>query len=191
MNGKARKRPPTRRAAAVSDEAVRARTGCGWKEWFYVLDRAGARSLPHREIAALIARRWPKVGGWWSQMITVAYERARGLRQLYQTAEGFRVSSSRTLPVSVSALYRAWASPRARASWLPEKITVRKKTAPRIMRITWKDGKSDVQVHFLAKGPRKSVVAIEHGRLASVREVASKRAYWKKALGRLEAKLAG
>ncbi len=34
-----------------SDEAVKAKTGKVWAEWFKILDKAGARKWPHKEIA--------------------------------------------------------------------------------------------------------------------------------------------
>ena len=34
----------------MSDEAVKAKTGKTWKEWFAILDQAGAIKLTHQEI---------------------------------------------------------------------------------------------------------------------------------------------
>ena len=34
-----------------SDEAVKAKTGKVWAEWFKILDKAGAKKWPHKEIA--------------------------------------------------------------------------------------------------------------------------------------------
>jgi hypothetical protein len=67
------------RLAGVRTEAVLKATGRAWDEWLRVLDRAGARRMPHEEIAALLARKFA-VPGWWCQMVTVGYEQARGLR---------------------------------------------------------------------------------------------------------------
>lgn len=67
------------RLAGVRTEAVLKATGRAWDEWLRVLDRAGARRMPHQEIAALLARKFA-VPGWWCQMVTVGYEQARGLR---------------------------------------------------------------------------------------------------------------
>ena len=42
-----------KRVHGVSDDAVKAKTGKKWDEWFKVLDKAGARMMDHTEIAQL------------------------------------------------------------------------------------------------------------------------------------------
>lgn len=64
---------------SVSNEAVKKATGRTWSEWFRILDNAGAKKLPHPEIAEWLEAK-KKVSSWWSQMVTVEYEYARGLR---------------------------------------------------------------------------------------------------------------
>ena len=109
-------------APGISDAAVKARTGKGWAGWFATLDRAGAAQLPHREIAQILARRH-RVPGWWSQMVTVEYERARGLRVRHQTTSGYSVAVSRTLPTRLPHLYavttQAGERPASRARVVP------------------------------------------------------------------------
>ena len=78
MNEKKKKK-----AAGVSDEAVHAKTGKTWKEWYRILDAAKAKKMAHKEIAAYLAKEHIK-SGWWSQMVAVAYEQARGLREKHQ-----------------------------------------------------------------------------------------------------------
>jgi len=57
--------------AGVSAAAVKKATGCDWERWFSCLDRAGCAAMTHTQIARLVHERWPKVGGWWAQMVTV------------------------------------------------------------------------------------------------------------------------
>lgn len=71
-------------AGSISDEAVRERTGKTWAEWFSILDGASAATMNHDEIAALLKER-KGLDGWWSQMVAVHYERARGLRPAPRT----------------------------------------------------------------------------------------------------------
>jgi hypothetical protein len=174
----------------IGDEALEKATGCDWSRWIWHLDKAGCAQMSHKEIAALVYKRWPRIGGWWSQMVTVGYEQARGLRAKNEDARGFRVSSSRTVGVPVKTLFQAWKDPKKRAAWLADhRFTVRRATAPRSMRITWVDGKTNVDVGFVSKGAGKSAVAVEHGKLAARKDVAKMRAYWAKALGELKALL--
>src|SRR5215469_1117257 len=63
-----------------SDEAVKAKTGKVWAEWFKILDKAGAKKMPHKEIALYLYEK-QKLPAWWCQMVAVGYEQERGLRQ--------------------------------------------------------------------------------------------------------------
>ncbi|HET6201710.1 MAG TPA: hypothetical protein VFI25_02780 [Planctomycetota bacterium] len=183
----ARKRPAAEeRFAGVGDAAVAKRTGKKWKEWFAILDKAGARKWPHKETAAFLYEK-QGVSGWWSQMVTVGYEQGRGLRKVNQSLDGFQVSGSRTVGVPIAKLYRAFDDPKIRARWLPEAIAVRKATKEKTMRITWGDGETSVEAYFLGKGPGKSMVNLQHRKLAGAREVAKMRAFWTGRLDRLQA----
>lgn len=176
----------------ISDEAVEKATGCDWEAWLYVLDKAGCAKMTHKEIAELVHDRWPKVGGWWSQMVTVGYEQARGLRVKNQTTAGWQVSSSKTVSVPVKTLFGAWRDPKKRAKWLRDHdFTVRKATAPKSMRISWVDGKTTVEANFYAKGTGKSYVALQHNKLRGRKEVEKMRSYWTKALDAMKERLEG
>jgi uncharacterized protein YndB with AHSA1/START domain len=177
----------------ISDSAVKKATGCDWDTWLKALDYAGCAKKTHKEIAELIYERWPKVGGWWSQMVTVGYEQARGLRATNQSCTGeWQVSSSKTVAVPVKALFQAWSDPKERAGWLKDHgFTVRKATAPKSIRITWVDGKTSVEANFYPKGAVKSYVALQHRKLMDEKHVAKMRAYWSKALDSLKSRLEG
>jgi hypothetical protein len=60
--------------ARLSDDAVQKRTGKNWKQWFEILDRAGAKKMSHKEMAGHLYEKY-RVSGWWCQMIAVRYER--------------------------------------------------------------------------------------------------------------------
>jgi uncharacterized protein YndB with AHSA1/START domain len=176
--------------AGVSDETVRARTGCTWERWVHALDYKGAASMSHRDIAAYVEKTF-KITSWWAQTVTVGYERIKGLREIGQRRSGsYEASKSKTVPVPLADLYRAWSDAKARARWLPGvKPTVRKATAGKSMRITWEDGTS-VEVGFFAKGDGKSVVQLTHGKLPSKADAEARKAYWAERLGALALLLA-
>jgi hypothetical protein len=177
------------RLAGVGKEAVQRATGRDWDEWLRILDRAGARKMSHKEIALYLSRRCA-VPDWWSQMVTVGYEQARGLRDVYQHADGYAANASRTIDVTVDQLYNAWSDPRARARWLPKApVEVRRSVDGKSMRMAWKSGASRVVVNFSVKGSAKSAVHVEHGKLASVTAVTRQKTYWSAALERLKALL--
>ena len=120
----------------MSDEAVQAKTGKTWKEWFATLDKAGAKKMAHQEIVKYLNTK-QGVGPWWQQMVTVAYERARGLRELHQKPGGYEISVSRTINVPIAEVYHAFANDKARHAWLAEDgLAVRKATPNKSMRVT-------------------------------------------------------
>jgi hypothetical protein len=136
----------------MSDIAVKTKTGKNWKDWFAVLDKAGARKMNHQEIVKLVSEKY-EVGPWWQQMVTVSYEQARGLREKYQKPAGYQISVSRTVNAPVAKLYKSFADARSRSSWLPEKgFVVRTKTADRSMRVSWNDNKTSLEINFYPKG---------------------------------------
>ena len=181
--------PRTRVAPSISDGAVKAKTGKTWPQWFSILDKAGARRMTHREIVAVVSKK-PGTGPWWRQTVAVTYELANGLRAQHEKPEGFEITRSKTLPIEVSEVFDAWGNSRKRAQWLPGvKLTIRKATENKTLRITWSDG-SNVEVAFHPKGPAKTQVAVQHGRLKNAREGRAQKAFWGDALDRLAQLLA-
>jgi hypothetical protein len=164
--------------AGYSDAAVKAKTGCNWERWVKALDDKQAHTWSHGEIAAYVHKAY-KISGWWSQMVTVGYERIKGLRVIGQRRDGgFEASKSKVMAAPISRLYRAWRDARLRARWLPDvRPVIRTATRNKSMRVTWPDG-TRVDVGFLAKGRAKSQVAIQHGRLPDRAAVARTKAYW-------------
>ena len=175
--------------AGMSNEKVKAKTGCTWERWVYALDRKGAEKMSHRDIAALVSEKY-KVDGWWSQTVTVGYERIKGLRARGQRRDGtYETTKSRTFNVPVTTLFDAWADAKIRRRWLNgESVKVRTATAPKSMRLDWTD-RSIIAVGFLPKGKSKSAVAVQHTKLPD-REIAqSLKQYWSDRLDALGAVL--
>lgn len=179
-----------KKSAGISDATVQLRTDKGWKEWFAILDHIGGRKKTHRELVIFLNQRYPRLGGWWEQMITVAYEQARGLRQKHQQASGFTANSSKTIAAPLVRLYRAWTDGSARARWLPgAALSFRKATRNKSLRLAWDGGKSSVEVNFSRRSAGKSQVAVQHTRLADAKAVARSKAFWGSRLEALKALL--
>jgi hypothetical protein len=175
-------RPPAKvdyaKLAGRSDAVLKAKTGCTWERWVKALDHARAHTWPHREIASYVHEKY-KIPGWWVQTVTVGYERIKGLRAVGQRRDGsFEASKSRTFAVPLVRLYRAVHDSRTRARWLPDvDLTVRTATRGKSMRITWPD-RTSVEVGFTSKGPAKSQVAVQHGKLPDRAAAARMKQYW-------------
>ena len=164
--------------AGMSSAKVKAATGCGWDKWVYVLDKAKAYDWSHREIVDY-ARKKYKTPDWWAQMVVVGYERIKGLRAIGQRrGGGFEATKSKTVPVPVDQLYKAWSNARTRAKWLPGvKYTVRTSQPNKSLRITWPDA-TNVEVGFYPKGAGKSFVAIAHTKLDGKADADERKKFW-------------
>jgi len=184
---KAAEQPPL----LTSDERIRQRTGRGWEEWFDLLDDWGAAERTHREIARWVADQLdigPLV--WDAQAITSSYERARGLREVGETEQGFAVSATRTVAVPVERLFDAVVDESRRRSWLPDgQLRERTATRPKSARFDWGDGTSRVIVAFDVKGEQKSTMALQHVRLADGDEAERMKAYWRERVTALKEEL--
>jgi hypothetical protein len=164
--------------ACMSDAAIKQKTGCAWDKWVKSLDYHGAATMSHGDIARLVSEKY-KVPSWWTQTVTVGYERIKGLRARGQRRDGtYEASKSRTFNVSVTTLFNAWKDAKTRKRWLDEGgVKVRTATEPKSMRLGWSDG-TIIAVGFSAKGKTKSSVAIQHTKLPD-RETADRlKQYW-------------
>lgn len=175
--------PPKYEAlAGMSDDTVRARTGRDWPGWVRALDEAGAAGLPHRDIAHHLADEHA-LTPWWSQMVTVGYERLRGLRDVGQRRGGaYEISKSKTVPVPVGTLYRAFADPESRSRWLDDPgLTIRNAHENRTLRMRLAD-ETPVEATFVAKGEVRSTVTIQHRSLPDKESADRMRVVWSERL---------
>ena len=175
----------------MSDDAVKTKTGKDWKQWFAILDKAGAKKMSHQEIATYLHNK-QGVGPWWTQMVTVTYEQQRGLRELHRKPGGFEIIVSRTLNAPVSKVYKSFANEKERSAWLGEQgLVIRTATPNKSMRVTWNDGKTSLSVMFYPKDAQKSQVVVQHSKLADAKAAARMKTYWSTALDRLRESIEG
>jgi len=150
--------------AGMSDAAVKKATGRDWLEWVAALDAARASEKPHGQIAEYVSSLGTP--DWWSQMVTVGYERIRGLREKGQRRGGaYEVNKSRTFAVPVEKLFDAFTNARTRKRWLDAKINVRTAHANKTIRASFDDG-TLAQFYFVDKANGKSTVTVQHQKLA-------------------------
>ena len=158
---------------ATSDDKIRERTGCGWEEWFDLLDEWGAADLKHRDIARRVAA---ELGldplAWNAQAITASYERTRGLRVAGQREDGFTITVQRTFPLTAEQLYDRF------HAVAPDPLRERTATRPKRARFDWGDDGSRVHVTVDDRGA-KSRVTVEHARLADASAAERMKAFWR------------
>jgi uncharacterized protein YndB with AHSA1/START domain len=181
----ARTSPHAANDLLVSDEAMVRATGQGHDAWFALLDAWGATQRSHTEIA-----RWVHathgVPGWWSQNITVAYERVRGMRRPGQMADGFTVVVSRTIAAEPDRLLAAFTDPAARARWLPDApLRSRPTRAARTARFDWTEPPSRLTVTATPTSDGRAVLSVSHEKLPDAAVAEELRERWRTALDEL------
>lgn len=184
----------------ISDEAVKKATGKTAKDWFTIIDKAGGTEMTHKEIARFLYDT-QGVAGWWAQMVTVEYERARGKRVIGETADvGFEVGVHKTVEISKTAAWKAVTSTSWMSRWLyatPKLVEKRpfnnEKVAGEIrvvkpgerIRLAWKpvgwERSSTVQITVQTAPSGKTRLAFHHEKLADARMRERMRAHWKAA----------
>jgi hypothetical protein len=65
--------------AKIGDDAVKAKTGKSWNQWFKILDSFDVQTNGHQLAAKRLSEKH-KLGPWWSQAVAIRYEWERGLR---------------------------------------------------------------------------------------------------------------
>ncbi len=190
----------------VTDDAALKKTGHGLDHWFAVLEAFGTADKGHTAAASHLAKDHG-IPGWYAQGITVAYERAHGLRELNQSCTGtFQVNVSKTVPASVAEVVAAITSAERRADWLrdADPVLVQALDAaftgdqPREvktkgndyawLRFPW-DG-STVEIRITGK-PKGASVVSDNGDLPEPSLVELRRAQWRVALTGLQRHLGG
>lgn len=190
---------------AVSDAKILERTGHDLTYWFDVLDRFDAIGKGHTA-AARHLREAHGVDGWYSQGITVSYERARGLRALNQRASGtYEVSVSKVVAVGVDQVVAAFRDKRRRARWtdgvdrdlvaaLEAALSSRTSKgftarARGLASYAYRWDGTTVQIYVEPKPGNKSSVVVASGKLPSREVLETRRAQWRVALASLAASL--
>ena len=177
--------------AGMSDAAIKKATGCDWDKWVFCLDYVGAQDWSHRAIADHVHTAY-KVKDWWTQAVTVGYERIKGLRAIGQRRDGgFEANKSKTLDASAAVVFRAFAHARVRKHWLPGvTVTVKKATPNRSVRMIWNDG-TPVEVWIVPKGTKTTAAQVQHRKLASKEDADTRKKFWDERLTALADTLKG
>ena len=177
--------------AGMSDATIREKTGHGWEEWVRIIDEAGGAKMSHGDRASLV-NETHGIDGWWSQCVTVGYERLRGMRARGQRMDGsWEATKSRTFDVPLDALFQAWSDGKVRKRWLGEPAAkVRTATAPKSMRLQFPDG-TIVAIGFYERGKSKSVAAVQHTKLPDGESAQRMKSFWGESMDTLAELLEG
>jgi hypothetical protein len=184
----------------LSDAKAREKTGHGLDHWFAVLDRFGGAEKGHTAMARHLYADHA-VPGWYSQGITVAYERARGVRAVNQRCDGeFEVSVSKVVNAKAADVIEALTDAGVRRRWTRGieaplvnalAAALRSPASKGIVlrpdglgRYRYKWGETIVQLYLVPKGHKVSLV-VTNSKLADGAMVEARRAGWRTALNAL------
>jgi hypothetical protein len=166
----------------ISDEAVKKSTGKNWEQWFSILNKAGAKKMEHKQVAELLYQKY-SLSLWWSQMVTVQYEQEMKGRKKHETALGFQISKSMTIPISVVKLFNAVNAPAKRVVWLKDPgFTISKSVQNKSVRGKWVDKKTIVEFQFNPKDKSRTQIVVQHSKISSAAKAANMKLYWGKNL---------
>jgi hypothetical protein len=120
-------------------------------------------------------------------MVSVGYERERGLREKFQNCAGeFSANCSRPFGVPTARIYKAWTNEKLRRRWLPSaQLEITTATPEKSLRAKWA-GDTCLSVYFSGRPGGKTRVGVDHMKLASSKERWKRKSYWTSALDRLE-----
>ena len=192
-------KPATKSAAAIStkgglsDAKSIEKTGHGLAYWFDVLDTFGAIAKGHTKAAAHLYSDHG-VPGWYCQGITVAYERARGVRGMNQRCDGaYEISVSKVIAAKPSQIIKALKEKR----WTDgvdsdllqalDAAMKEKKSKGFVIRpdgqarFRYKWNATTVQFNMYPKGREKTSFVVQHMNLDGAESVEAYRAKWKAA----------
>jgi len=196
--------------ATISDDSVKAKTGKTWTEWFAELDLFGGVEKGHKAMAVFLKEE-RGLTAWWSQMVTVQYERERGMRDVNERPEGFAMSVSRTIAVPLEKAWNAFALASELNQWFTTGAaqefeeggrytnndgdggTFKRIVPMKRIRFTWEQKihqpGSEVEVTFASKGDQKTAIVLTHEKLHSKEEVEDLREGWSWAMDSLKSYL--
>lgn len=162
----------------INDEAVKKSTGKIWKEWYSVLNKAGAKKMEHKEVAKLLYEKH-ELSGWWSQMVTVQYEQDVKGRKKQEYTESYQISKSKTLQFSASKIFSVIQHLALRKSWFKNPdFAITKSTKNKSVRRKWVDGKTNIEFRIYPKDKIKTQLVIQHSKISSEKEAEKLKKYW-------------
>lgn len=161
----------------TSDEAVRAATGRGWDEWCDVIESWTGWDEGHTAVATHV-RDELGVDAWWSQTVTVGWERITGRRLPYQRSDGtFATSRTRTVAADAELLRRLLLDDDDRRDLFGGlDVALRSRPDSKAVRLGLDSGRAVVGLEPRDDG--RTRVSVEHEQLQTSEDVDRWRFWW-------------
>lgn len=164
----------------MSDETMRARTGRGHNEWADIIEAWDGDCTDHAAVAKYLHSNFDELDGWWSQGVTVSYERITGQRLPFQRADGsFACSKSRTVTIDADVLRKMLLSSEHRPDLFPgEPTELLSKPTTKVLRIAIGPGKAAALFTIADVGDGRAKVTVEHEKLPTYDSVEEWKFFW-------------
>ena len=180
---------------SINRRTITEKTGRSLEDWTDLLDKAGFREKPHRDIASYLNKK-QGLSAWWAQEVTVEYEKTIGRRVTGQTGKtGFQLGVSRTFNTSAGELWN-WLTSEKGRTWYSGIASEGIETEPRVLkdgshlRLRWKmpgwTGYSTLQIRTVAKGSDKTTLTVHQEKLADQETREQMLRYWKEKMDQIE-----
>ena len=195
----------------TSEEAVKKATGKSWEQWIRIIDGFGGRKLEHKEIAQKLAEKKLINSSWWRQSVTVAYEYARGRRELGETKNsGFEIGAQKTVNQNARNVWKFLMSKQGQKIWLGDTLNFKPltgygyRTSDGIsgeirtvklgekIRISWKKPEwrslTVLQIYLLSSGDKTSI-RFHQEKLTGPKMRAEMKEHWQNVLNKIAARI--
>lgn len=159
------------------EETTREATGKGWDEWVDIIEAWEGRKDGHTAIAKHLAAEYG-LTSWWSQGVTIGYERITGIRVLHQMTDGtFTGSKSKTVEIDLPALRAMIIDDEGRRDlFVGYETTLRSKPTSKALRVGFEDGAALFSFDPATKG--RTRITVSHEKLESSEAADRWRFYW-------------
>lgn len=161
----------------TSDAAVAAATGRGWDEWVDLVESGEVDRAEHAAVAAWLAEEHG-LDGWWSQTVTVGWERITGRRLPGQRPDGtFTATVSRTVELDGPGLDAALRDASSLADLFPDlDVELRSRPGTRSVRLGMPVGVALVTV--ARRGDGRATVTVNHEKLPDHDRIRAAKEFW-------------
>ena len=171
-HGRAWANPPE-----VPDESVREATGRSWNDWCDLIEAQPIEAEGHAAVARWLADEH-RLDGWWSQAVTIGWERITGRRVPGQLTDGtFAANKSKTMAGDADALRTVLLDDGARADlFLGVDSELRSKPTTKVLRLAMAEGIALLSIED--RGDGRMRVGIQHTDLPDLSARENWAAYW-------------
>lgn len=168
----------------VPDESVREHTGRSWNDWCDVIDSSETAVEGHRAVARWLGDE-QGLDGWWSQAVTIGWERITGRRVPGQLSDGtFAANKSRTMVGEAGALRALIVDDTSRSDLFHGTETeLRSKPTTKVLRLGMEVGIALVSIDD--RGDGRVRVGVQHTGLRDIEARENWGDYWDAWLGDL------